>query len=316
MLGGDAVDEPGPQGAGPSLLTVGARPAAAVAPRPALNPYLGLAAATVAVSFAAIFIRIATAPPLVTATCRMALTVLLLLPLLATRRAALAMLSRRDYALVVGAGILLALHFATWTVSLFYTSVASSVLFVSVHPMLVAALAWALFGEAPRARALLGIGLAVAGSAIIAGGDVRLGGRALAGDGLALAGAIVFAFYLLIGRCVRQRLDPVTYSAPIYLVCALTLAAITVAVRQPFAPVTLRNLALFLALALVCTLGGHLVYNWSLRYLDAAVVSVSFLGEPVIAAVLGWLLLGQPVQPLTALGGAVVLAGIYLVSRQ
>jgi drug/metabolite transporter (DMT)-like permease len=182
--------------------------------------------------------------------------------------------------------------------------------------MLVAALAWLLFGETPRARGLLGVGLAVAGSAIIAGGDVRLGGRALAGDGLALAGAIVFAFYLLIGRRVRQRLDPITYSAPIYLVCALTLAAITCAVRQPFAPFTLHNLALFFALALVCTLGGHLVYNWSLRYLDAAVVSVSFLGEPVIASVLGWLLLGQPVQPLTALGGAVVLAGIYLVSRQ
>jgi drug/metabolite transporter (DMT)-like permease len=189
----------------------------------------------------------------------MALTVLLLLPLLAARRAALTTLSRRDYVLLVGAGILLALHFATWTVSLFYTSVASSVLFVSVHPMLVTALAWVLFGEAPRPRALLGIGLSVAGSAIIAGGDVRLGGWALAGDGLALAGAAVFAFYLLIGRRVRQRLDPVTYSAPVYFVCALTLAAITVAVRQPFAPLTLHNLALFLALALVCTLGGHLV---------------------------------------------------------
>jgi drug/metabolite transporter (DMT)-like permease len=244
----------------------------------------------------------------------MALTVLLLLPLLPARRAARTTLSRRDHVLVVGAGILLALHFATWTISLFYTSVASSVLFVSVHPMLVAALAWALFGEAPQPRALLGIGLSVAGSAIIAGGDVGLGGWALAGDGLAFAGAAVFAVYLLIGRRVRQRLDPITYSAPVYLVCALTLAAITVAVRQPFAPLTLHNLALFLALALVCTLGGHLVYNWSLRYLDAAVVSVSFLGEPVLASGLAWLFLGQPVQPLTALGGAVVLAGIYLVA--
>jgi drug/metabolite transporter (DMT)-like permease len=135
------------------------------------------------------------------------------------------------------------------------------------------------------------------------------------GAGLAFAGAAVFAVYLLIGRRVRQRLDPITYSAPVYFVCALTLAAITVAVRQPFAPVTLHNLALFLALALVCTLGGHLVYNWSLRYVDAAVVSVSFLGEPVLASGLAWLLLGQPIHPLTALGGAVVLAGIYLVAR-
>jgi drug/metabolite transporter (DMT)-like permease len=52
-----------------------------------------------------------------------------------------------------------------------------------------------------------------------------------------------------------------------------------------------------------------------LRYVDATVVSVSFLGEPVLASGLAWLFLGQPVHPLTALGGAVVLAGIYLVAR-
>src|SRR5437868_15489009 len=99
MVGG-AVDEPAAEGAGSALLTSGARPGAAGPLRPALHPSLGLSAATVAVSFAAIFIRDATAPPLVTATCRMALTVLLLLPLLAARRAALRTLSRRDHVLL------------------------------------------------------------------------------------------------------------------------------------------------------------------------------------------------------------------------
>lgn len=282
---------------------------------PPVSPYLGLAVATLAVSFAAIFISKATAPPLVTATYRMALTVALLLPFAPARRAVLGGLSRRDYALLGVAGMLLALHFATWTVSLFYTSVASSVLFVSVHPVLVAALAWLVLGERPRPIVLLGIGLTMLGSVVIAGGDLRLGGRALAGDGLALAGAIVFAFYLLIGRRVRQRLDPVAYSAPVYLVCALTLCAIALVGRQPFGPLTWHNLALFLALALVCTLGGHFVYNWTLRYLATAVVSVSFLGEPIISALLAWPLLGQPIRPLTALGGAVILAGIYLSTR-
>lgn len=293
----------------------GARMGESDAQRPPLNPYLGLAAATVAVSFAAIFISTATAPPLVTATYRMALTVLLLAPLLPARRAALGALSRRDVRLMAAAGVLLALHFATWTVSLFYTTVASSVLFVSVHPVLVAALAWAFFGERPRPAVMAGIGLSLLGSAIIAGGDVRLGGRALLGDGLALCGAIVFAFYLLIGRRLRQRLDPITYSAPVYLICTLALAAMALVARQPFGPLTWHNLTLFLALALVCTVGGHLVYNWTLRYLDTAVVSVSFLGEPVISAALAWPLLGQAIHAPTAVGGGIVLAGIFLVSK-
>jgi drug/metabolite transporter (DMT)-like permease len=287
----------------------------ASAGRPAINPYAGLAVATLAVSFAAIFIHLANAPALTTATYRMAFTVALLAPWLPSRRRALASLAPRDWSLLFVAGILLAVHFATWTVSLFYTSVASSVLFVSVHPVLVAALAWAFFGERPRATVAAGIGLALLGSAIIAGGDLRLGADALLGDGLALAGAAVFAFYLMIGRRVRQRLDPLAYSTPVYAVCAASLAAITLVYRQPFGPLTGRNLLAFVALALVCTLGGHFVYNWALRYVDTAVVSVSFLGEPILSSLLAWPLLGQPVAPLTALGGVIVLAGIYLTAR-
>jgi drug/metabolite transporter (DMT)-like permease len=284
--------------------------------------------ATVAVSFSAIFISEATAPPLVTATYRMTLTTALLIPFALRRRrpqqlagvtgqaaVARAALTRRDYALLLAAGALLALHFATWTVSLFYTSVASSTLFVTVHPVLVAALAWAWLGEKPRPIVTAGIALTLLGSLVIASGDVRLGGRALIGDGLALAGAVVFAFYLLIGRRVRQRLDPIAYSTPVYLCCAVVLAAIAIVGRQPFAPLTWHNLALFVALALVCTLGGHFVYNWTLKYLDTAVVSVSFLGEPVIAAALAWPLLGQPIHPLTFAGGAIILAGIYLCTK-
>lgn len=289
-------------------------PASAVSTAP-VDPYLGLGMATLAVSFAAIFISKATAPPLVTATYRMIFTSVLLAPFWLARRRALAALTARDYALMACAGALLALHFATWTVSLFYTSVASSVLFVSVHPVLVAALAWLFLRERPRGKVLLGIGLTMLGSVVIAGGDVHLGDRALIGDGLALAGAIVFAFYLLIGRRVRQCLDSVAYSGPVYLICALALGAIALAGRQPFGPLTWHNLVLFLALALVCTLGGHFVYNWTLRYLAAAVVSVSFLGEPVLSALLAWPLLGQPIRPLTALGGLVILAGIYLSTR-
>jgi len=302
--------------------------------------------ATVAVSFAAIFISTATAPPLVTATYRMAITAALLAPVATLRRrrpivttpahdggatgamgamgtggerdgvgVARVALGWRGYALLALAGVLLALHFATWTVSLFYTSVASSVLFVTVHPVLVAALAWAWLGERPRPLVAAGIGLTTLGSLVIAGGDVQVGGRALIGDGLALAGAIVFAFYLLIGRRVRQRLDPIAYSTPVYLCCAIVLAGIAVVGRQPFGPLTWHNLTLFLALALVCTLGGHLVYNWTLKYLDTTVVSVSFLGEPVISSALAWPLLGQPVHALTAAGGAVILAGIYLCTK-
>lgn len=286
---------------------------------PALNPYLGLALATVAVSWSAILIDWSSAPPLAIATYRMAIAVALLLPALGyRRRAALAqlrLLSSGDRARMLGAGALLALHFGFWTASLRYTSVASSVLFVSIHPALVAAAVWPLLGERISRRAAIGIALTLAGSVAIAGEDLQLSGQALRGDGLAALGALVFAGYLLIGRSVRPRLDNIAYSTPVYAICAAALAALSLLSNQSLRAMGTRDLLICLGLAVVCTLGGHLLYNWTLRYLSAALVSVSFLGEPVIAALLAWPLLGQAVQAPTVAGGVVILSGIWLTVR-
>lgn len=284
---------------------------------PGLNPYLGLVLATIAVSTSAILIRESTAPPLTLAAYRLAITTAILLPLLRPARLArLRALSRKGWGLVGLAGGLLALHFAFWTASLSYTSVASSVLFVSIHPALVAAIGVPLLGERLSRRAGLGIALTLVGGALIAGSDLHLSERALRGDGLAVLGAVVFAGYLVIGRGIREQLDTVSYSTPVYGLAALILAALSFPARQSLLAVGGRDILVFVLLALIPTLGGHLIYNWTLRHLPAAVVSVSFLGEPVGAALLAWPILGEVPPVGTVAVGTVVLAGIWLTLRR
>jgi drug/metabolite transporter (DMT)-like permease len=284
--------------------------------RPPFSPYLGLLGATIAVSFSAIIIKDSRAPALVIAGYRMVITSLLLIPFLRKPQLAqIRALDGRSRATLCLSGLLLALHFAFWTASLAYTSVASSVLFVSVHPALVAAIGVPLFGERPTRRAVVGIVLTLLGSMVIAGGDIHLGGQALRGDILAVLGAIVFAGYLLIGRSTRQHMDNLSYSFPVYCLCALILVALAPLFGQSLTTVNDRDWLNFLALAVVCTLGGHLLFNWTLRYVPAAAASVSFLGEPVGAAILAWILLGQ-IPPGTSVGGGViVLIGIWLTIR-
>ena len=141
--------------------------------------YVGLAVAIVAISFSAIFIRLAESPAITIATARMAIAVLMLLPpLLVFERRGPAALSRRDAALCGLSGVFLAAHFGLWTASLSYTSVASSVVFVSTHPVFVALAAAALFKERLRAGVLGGIGLTFAGSLLLGLNDLRVGARA------------------------------------------------------------------------------------------------------------------------------------------
>jgi len=60
---------------------------------------------------------------------------------------------------------------------------------------------------------------------------------------------------------------------------------------------------------------GHTVYNWALRYVEASVVSISLLGEPVGATILAFLFLNEAPSTLTLIGGFITLVGIYKCVR-
>jgi drug/metabolite transporter (DMT)-like permease len=146
---------------------------------------------------------------------------------------------------------------------------------------------------------------------ITCSGDFRAGAPALAGDLLAIGGAACLAGYLLIGRGLSRSLAVAGYSATVYATVAVIAAAVSLAVGTAHMP-SGRVLALGAALAVVCTLGGHTVYNWTLRRVRAVTVSIAFLGEPPLAALLAGLLLSNVPGATTIGGGALILAGVGL----
>lgn len=296
--------------------------------------FLALAAATVAVSLAAILIRLAGTPPLVTAAARMGLSALIVAPLGLWRgRAALRGLTARDLGLMALSGLFLALHFASWISSLSLTSVASSVVLVTTSPLWVALLSPLVGGDRLTRLMLLGIVIATVGGVIVGVGDtLREGGallgsgnQALLGDGLALIGALTAALYLLAGRSVRQKLAVWPYISVVYSVAAVLLIGLALATGQNFrgtilADGTLRPysgqtyLMLFLVAA-VPQLIGHTGYNYALGWFSASFIAVALLAEPIGATILAYLLLGEPLTAAKVGGGALILLGIYLATR-
>src|SRR5688572_286389 len=123
---------------------------------------------------------------------------------------ALAQLSSRDRLLVLSSGALLGLHFGSWIASLSFTSTAASVALVATNPMFAAGFGL-LLGDRVTRRELLGIAIAAAGCAVLAGGDWQAGGDALIGDGLALIGAASAAAYLVLGRRLRESVPLFPY---------------------------------------------------------------------------------------------------------
>jgi drug/metabolite transporter (DMT)-like permease len=279
------------------------------------SPYLVLVAAVACVSVGSILVRLAQAPALAVSFHRVFLASLLLAPVAARPglRAWRGLTRRRRLALV-GAGLALALHFATWISSLSYTSVAASVLLVNTTPLFTVAIARLLLGESATPRVLAAIALALAGAGIIALSDWTGGGeRPFFGDALAVAGALALSVYHVIGRGLREALPLDAYVLGVWGTAAAALAAMAAALRVPLAGYPPRTLVLFLALALVPTLLGHGLVNRSLRALPAPTVGLFLLGEPVGATLLAALFLGETPGAGTLAGGAVILAALVIV---
>ncbi|KKM11647.1 membrane protein [Clostridiales bacterium PH28_bin88] len=279
---------------------------------PVVNPYMVLVLAVVAVSFGSLFSRLAEAPPLIIATYRMLFTVALLAPAtLATCRRELASLGCMDVLTALASGVFLALHFYTWITSLGYTTVASSTVLVTTHPIFVVIGSYLFLKEKIALKALAAGIAAMAGVILIGAGDFRLGQDALLGDLLAVSGAVLVSGYMLIGRKLRQRLSILAYTFLVYGSSTVVLLLLTLATKTPMFPYPPVTWLLFLGLALVPTIGGHTLFNWVLGYLPAPVVSVSILGEPVGATVLAMLFLAEVPSLQQLIGGAVILLGLY-----
>jgi drug/metabolite transporter (DMT)-like permease len=278
--------------------------------------YVLLAVAVLCISVGSIFIRFAAAPPLVTAFYRITLATLIVAPFAAGSavRAWPALSGRRRLA-VVGSGIALGVHFATWIASLSYTSVAVSVLLVNTAPLFTLAFSRLVLREAATPEVAVAMALAVAGAALIAVADWGRTAGSLLGAGLALAGAVTLSAYHVVGRGLRDALPLPAYVVSVWAAAAATMAAIVCASGDALTGYSARTYGLFAALALIPTVAGHGLVNRSLRSFPAPTVGLFLLGEPVAAAALAYGFFGERIGALTLAGGVLVMAALAIVVR-
>src|SRR5881275_2920222 len=266
-----------------------------------MSPLLVLIVAVLATSYAGPIVRFAAAPALAIAFWRLALVLPVtggLAVLEGSReqgagssvsRLTLLPAPRSLLPLMTLSGLLLALHFWTWIASLRFTTVASSVVLVSLKPIFAWGIAALWLGEHPAPTERWGIALAVAGATLIGLGDARLSLGALGGDALALAGALTGAGYYVIGRRVRRTVGIWSYASAVYAVAGLLLGFSAALRSAPLTGFGDRDWAVFGAMAAGPMLLGHTGMNYALKHYRATTVNVAALGEPVGASLIAWL---------------------------
>jgi len=272
-----------------------------------------LAAGLASISFAAILVRYCAAPALAIGFYRKAFASVLLLPVMAARWKREPWdwaQQRRLWPYTLGAGIILGVHFACWIGSIQLTTVASSLLVMSVQPVWAGLLGFLFLKEPVPRRGVLAIGLALLGVGLIAWGDMGKGVAALLGDGLALVSGMAAAAYLTVGRHLRRSLPLTHYLLTVYAASALCLGAAAVVARQPLSGFDDRTWLMFGLLAFFPSFLGHSLVNYAIRHLEAYRVNLSILVEPVVSTALAAVLFAEIPGPRFYVGAVLVFAGV------
>ena len=277
--------------------------------------YLFLPIGIVAISTASIFIKLCDAPVLTIASFRMILTSLMLIPFACYKKPWRGW-ERKEIKWFLLSGLFLSLHFAFWIASLKFTSVTSSVVLVTTHPILVGIGGWLFLKERMGMNLVAGIALAVLGCGLVSSGDVNLSKGALIGDGFALLGAIAASGYLLLGRKLRKDQDLFSYIFPVYSTAGLMLIPLSLIFQQSFFGYSSTTYAYLFLLALIPQLIGHTTFNWALKYLPASMVAITILGEPIGSTILAYLILGEGLTVWKVLGGISIFGGILIALRK
>lgn len=299
-----------------------------------LTPFAGLILGIVAVSTASLLIRLAQqeAPSFVIAAGRLTIAALLLAPFAVGKlRSELAEVPRRNIFLLILAGVFLGLHFATWITSLEFTSIASSVVIVTTAPLWVAILSPIFLKERLTRWIIIGLAISLVGSIVvginsactIGAGVVSCqpiisvtSGRMFIGNLLALTGAFFSAGYLMVGRRVRNSLSLISYTFVVYAIAALVLISLVIINGQIVLGYSVSTYLWILTLAVIPQIIGHSSFNWALKYLSAAVVSIALLGEPIGTVILAFIFLKEAPTILEIVGGILILMGIFISSRR
>jgi len=197
-----------------------------------------------------------------------------------------------------------------------HSTATNAALLITVEPVAMILLSPWYLGERLSRRGALGATLTIVGTVVLVVNGIPGVTEKLAphwsGDLVLVLAGIAYASYSLLGRRILERHAPlgVTIRSLVWGAAALLpLAGLEwLSGARPAWTATAVSGTLYLAV--VVTALGYVVWNWALARVPAPRAAIFLNIQPIVGALLGTLLLGEPITPFTVLGGVLVVTGL------
>ena len=278
-------------------------------------PYIALAIGITALSLSAMFVRWSDAPGPMTGFYRVLISTFFLTPFFLRQQKTLEPIDKKYLAIPLIAGIFTAFDFAFWNSSLKYTTAANATLLGNTSPLWVALFALFFFREKLRGIFWVGLTLALAGAALVMGSDFLTHPTLGIGDLMASIAAIFYASYQLTTQRGRRHIDPFRYMWLVGVSATLGMFIINIVLGYSFTGYSTQTWIIFFVTAIISQMIGYLAITYALGHLPASIVSPTLIGQPILTTILAIPLLGEIPNAIQWIGGAIALAGIYIVNQ-
>lgn len=280
-----------------------------------------LVAGLAAFGFAPILVRYAgDTAPLVLAVYRTGLAAAMLLPFWLWMRDSSSREDKLQERLWMSlSGVCLGLHFICWISSLYYTSVASASVLVTIHPIIMILVERIWFKRSFVRTTWIGVGLAFSGSVLLGISDSQLEqsfADPLFGNFLALSAAIIFVVYLLIGQQVRQQREWIDYVFPVYFNAAVTCIVVALVLGEDLLNISTMGFWAGAGLAFGPQIMGHGAMNYAVKYVSPTLLSTLILTEPLLASILAFFLFNELPPLASIIAMVLILSGVGLTWRR
>lgn len=279
-----------------------------------IKPYLVLFIGIIGMTFSPFFVTWAKAPGIIAAFYRLFFATIMVLPwALPALKAELS--KRQSLYWCALAGILFAADIAVWNMAVLRTTVTNATLFNNISVLWVGLTAWIIFKRNLGLFFWWGLGLAFIGITIILHKDTQLASSNALGDLLAVIASVAYAGFFISMEHARRELSVLTsffVAAAVGTIMLLLVIPFTHLQLFGYSGHTYMN---FIAMALITQVMGYIAINYTLGHLPATIVSPSVLLQPIFAAILSMLLLGESSHDFQVVGGVLVLVGIFMVHR-
>lgn len=275
------------------------------------KPKLALAIGIICISVFPILVKLQLTGGLISAFYRMAIAGALLLPyVIVTKKFKLPRAG--ILILAVLCGLLFASDVAVWNISIQESSATQASLLTNLSPVWVGIASFLFLKNKPATNFWIGTIIAVFGMITLVGFEFFLNLDFNAAFLLAILSGVLYAIYMLVSKNVLSEMDVLSFMMVTLITSTLFLGVVCLALNEPFSGFSNAGWLVLFIQGIVCQLIAWLLISYATQNMRATRVSLSLLGQAVLATILAWLFLDEKITFQMIVGGLILLLGIRI----